>query len=95
MSHTVNLKLFLHTKPAEKYESANVIDGFQYNLLAFEDMKAFGYTFVQPVDLTLTLPEGFDPRQGAVQALEAKRAEFEARIAEINLQIQQYLALEA
>ena len=48
--------------------------------------------------LTIDLPEGFDPRAGAVETLKEQKqelmAEFRARINQIDQQISQYTAIE-
>lgn len=58
-----------------------------------------GFVVVREETLTLEVPEEFDPRPQMVEKLEAEKkrieAEFQARVTQINAQIQSLLAIEA
>jgi len=57
------------------------------------------YVKVSEQDISLEVPDDFDPRIGYVAGLERLKesigAEFQARVTEINAQIQSLLAIEA
>lgn len=62
------------------------------------DMSEYGYVTVMPHEIEVEVPDDFDPRPKQVAALEAEkqkaRAEFHARVTEIDRQIQSLLAIE-
>ena len=62
------------------------------------DMSEHGYVTVMPHEIAVEVPDDFDPRPQQVAALEAEkqkaRAEFHARVTEIDRQIQSLLAIE-
>lgn len=97
----ITLNLFAYCKPAEFYQDgqANVIDGFRYDTVHC-DVTTWGDGYIPAgtATVTITLPEGFDPRAGAVKTLEEQRkkiqAEFQARMNEIDRQISQFTAIE-
>jgi hypothetical protein len=92
---------FAYCKPAAQYELNNqsVIDGFKYSFVHCDVSDwGDGYISAGTATLTIDLPEGFDPRAGAVKTLEEQRkkiqAEFQARMNEIDRQISQFTAIE-
>lgn len=97
----ITIQAFAYCKPAESYQhhQPNVVDGFAYSFIHC-DVKDFGSGYIPAgtAILTIDLPEGFDPRGGAVKELEAQRkkiqAEFQARMNEIDRQISQFTAIE-
>ena len=62
------------------------------------DLSEHGYVTVMPHEIDVEVPDDFDPRPQQVAALEAEkqkaRAEFHARVTEIDRQIQSLLAIE-
>jgi len=98
---TMTINGFAYCKPAESYHKGdvNVIDGFRYyfNCTSVEGWGD-GYINAGEAQLIITLPEGFDPRGGAVKALEEQKrelmAEFQKRITQIDEQINRFTALE-
>lgn len=62
------------------------------------DMSEYGYVTVRPHEIEVEVPDDFDPRPQQIAALEAEkqkaRAEFHARVTEIDRQIQSLLAIE-
>ena len=97
---TLTIEALAYCVPAEDYEfeSKNVFDGFKYDF-AMTDISKLGgkYIYAGTSKLVITLPENFDPRDGAVKALEKQKqqikAEFQARITEIERQISQFQAI--
>lgn len=95
----LTIKGFAYCKPAHEYETGNTNcrDGFAYG---FCHMQLDGYGFISagPATMTIDLPEGFDPRSGAVEVLKEQKqklmAEFQARINQIDQQISQFTAIE-
>lgn len=89
-----------YCQPAKDYECdrQNVVDGFKFDYLCIDPARIPNYTPAGTATLTIDLPEGFDPRAGAVKTLEEQRkkiqAEFQARINEIDRQISQFAAIE-
>jgi len=100
----ITIQGFAYCKPAKSYETSNpnCIDGFTYDFIAFDPSEFSGnsvdYIHIGKATITIDAPDNFDPRAGAVQALEEQRkriqAEFQARITEIDRQISQYTAIE-
>lgn len=86
---------WVYCQPAASYHSrnANIIDGFAYDVYGFEAPGAVGRATV-----TIELPDDFDPRGPAVEALQKEKkelmAKFQARITEIDAQINKFTALE-
>lgn len=97
MAQKVTVKGFVHTRPADPWDNKNVVDGMNYTFFGFEDAKSMGWVAVSPHTFEFVVPEGFDHRVKAVEALEEKRkevrAEFQARITEIDAQIAKFKAL--
>jgi hypothetical protein len=95
----ITIKGFAHCKPANKWntEDSNYRDGFSYDFCHVE-LEGDGFIKAGTATLTIDLPEGFDPRAGAVETLKAEKqkimAEFQARINQIDQQISQYTAIE-
>ncbi|MDH4481435.1 MAG: hypothetical protein QE279_01860 [Rhodoferax sp.] len=92
---------FAFCKPASDWEAnhPNVLDGFKYDYVHCDVSDwGDGYISAGTATLTIDLPEGFDPRAGAVKTLEEQRkkiqAEFQARMNEIDRQISQFTAIE-
>ena len=96
----LTIKGFAYCQPAESWEHGkpNVVDGFAYRFTSSNMDGCKGYIHVGESTLTIDLPEGFDPRAGAVETLKAEKqkimAEFQARINQIDQQISQYTAIE-
>ncbi len=90
---------FAYCKPASKWETGNTNyrDGFAYGFCHME-LNGDGFISAGPATMTIDLPEGFDPRAGAVETLKAEKqkmmAAFQARINQIDQQISQYTAIE-
>ena len=97
---TITIEGFAYCMPAESYQvdRADVFDGFKFDF-AMADMSTLGGKYINAgtSKLIITLPENFDPRDGAVKALEKQKqqikAEFQARITEIERQISQFQAI--
>ena len=72
-------------------------DGSEYRFHQF-DMSEHGYVTVMPHEIAVEVPDDFDPRPHQVAAFIAEkqkaRAEFQARVTEIDRQIQSLLAIE-
>lgn len=97
----ITVQGFAYCKPTESWEGKrpNSVDGFTYDFSgASVEGWGDGYIPAGTATLTIDLPEGFDPRAGAVKTLEERRkkiqAEFQARINEIDRQISQFAAIE-
>lgn len=98
---TLTIEGFAYCKPSEPYEhgSRNSVDGFTYRYSA-HDVKDYGSGYIDAgrATMTIQLPEGFDPRQGAVTALEHQKkaimAEFQKRMTEIDQQISRFTAID-
>lgn len=67
---------------------------------SFKDYEPSGESFVtvRPETLSLEVPDDFDPRPEMVERLKAEKerikAEFQARVTQIDAQIQSLLAIE-
>lgn len=101
MSKTITIPGFIHAKPLREWEEAEgpgIHQGFVLSFWTFDDMKEQGYVRVCNAQVSFELPDGWDPRQGQIEALRAKekalRAEFQARVTEIHAQINKLQALE-
>jgi ABC-type hemin transport system ATPase subunit len=97
----ITIQGFAYCKVAKTYEhgQSDVIDGFKYDIVNCDVSDwGDGYISAGKATLTIELPEGFDPRAGAVKTLEEQRkkiqAEFQARMVEIDRQISQFTAIE-
>lgn len=93
------IKLYVTCEPAKNWEKGNhVIDGFAYGFWLHNPIGIEGYIMAGSIEIDYEPPEGFDPRAGAVAALEAEKtriqAEFQKRITDIEAQINKYTALE-
>lgn len=75
------------------------IYGEPWEFRHFEPSPESENVAVQPHTITVEIPADFDPRPSMVKALEAQkekaRAEFAARVVELDRQINELLALEA
>ena len=95
----ITINGFAHCRPAKSHRhgDANVIDGFAYDFCHVQ-LDGDGCIAVGEATLTFDLPEGFDPRAGAVETLKEQKqklmAEFQARINQIDQQISQFTAIE-
>ena len=95
----ITIKGFAHCTPANSWQSdsSNYRDGFAYDFCHVQ-LDGDGFIAVGEATLTIDLPEGFDPRAGAVETLKEQKqkimAEFQARINQIDQQISQYTAIE-
>lgn len=100
MSKTITIPGFIHAKPLQDWEDEgpHVFQGYALSFWKFEDMKDQGYVHVCDASVSFAIPEGWDPRQGQIEALRAKetalRAEFQRRVTEIHAQINKLQALE-
>ena len=70
----------------------------EYSFATYErDLYSKTLIRVCPHEFSVEIPEGFDMRPGLVAKLEAEKkqlmAEFQARVTEIDRQIQTYLAI--
>ena len=96
----ITIKGFAYCKPAESWEAdrTDVFNGFRYGFIYTNIDGTNGYIHAGTSTLTIDLPEGFDPRAGAVETLKAEKqkimAEFQARINQIDQQISQFTAIE-
>ena len=79
------------------YKKDDWRDGDDYHFNKY-DMSEHGYVTVMPHEIVVEVPDDFDPRPKQVAALIAEkqkaRAEFLARVTEIDRQIQSLLAIE-
>ena len=79
------------------YKKDDWCEGGDYHFYKY-DMSKHGYVAVMPHEIAVEVPDDFDPRPQQVSALEAEkqkaRAEFHARVTEIDRQIQSLLAIE-
>lgn len=70
--------------------------GFQ--VLCFKTADDDFRVWVSEQEIEIDVPEDFDPRQSQIAALEARKAkamaDYHKTVAEINVQISKYLALE-
>jgi hypothetical protein len=96
------ITLYAHCKPAESWDGKDaVFDGFKYDfsIADIANLMGDGSMPAGTIEIDYTPPEGFDPRAGAVKALEAQKrliqAEFEKKITNIQAQINRFTALEA
>ena len=89
------IKGFIHYKNPQAWERNN--NGFMHSTAG--DLSMAGYIKVQAHDLEIEVPDNFDPRPQQVAALQAEqkkvRAEFAARIVELDRQISTLTCLEA
>jgi len=94
MSKTVSFKAFVHPELATGYEqnSTNNVDGMTYHIYGFKTSES-----IAEVDVTFTLPDGFDPASKALKELEEQReelrAKFQMAVNEINDRIDKLQAL--
>ncbi len=62
------------------------------------EMQEYGYATVMPYSIEVEIPDAFDPTAAQVALLEAAkqkaRADFQARVTELDRQIQSLLAIE-
>ena len=87
----VTIKGFIH------YRKQAWMDSGSYSFMPC-DMTECGYVNVMPHEIAVEVPDDFDPRPHQVAALIAEkqkaRADFQARVTEIDRQIQSLLAIE-
>lgn len=100
MSKTITIPGFVWAQPAHAWEKGPaVVDGHTMSFYAFSDMEDHGLVKVTSAVLTFDMPEGWDPRAQQIDALrkeeEKARAAYQARVTEIQAQINNLLALEA
>lgn len=98
---TITIPGFIHAKPVQAWEEGDGPDihrGFALSFWKFGDMKDQGYVRVCDAQVTVELPDNWDPREGQIEALRAKetalRAEFHRRVTEIHAQINKLQAIE-
>lgn len=96
---TKTLQGFVHAH-ANVYGASNddwMVGGFDLSVFRFDDMTVCGYTVVAPATITFEIPDNWDPRLAMVDVLRKEqarvRAEFQAKLNEIEDQINKYLAI--
>lgn len=77
-----------------------VVDGIQFTFSHYDSSKYDeAQVVVQEHSFEVEVPDNFDPREGLVANLEREKrrisAEFQAKVTQINAQIQSLLAIEA
>ena len=91
------IKGFIHYRNNYSSDRDGPYTFLSYDLTGSE--YANGRVMVQPHEFEIEVPDNFDPRPQQVQALEQEkqkaRAEFAARITEIERQISELTCLEA
>ncbi len=70
---TIEIKGFVHCKPAEGYHVNNVVNGLKYSFWDWEDMSSQGFALVSPASITIEITEDFNPNTQFAAALEAGR----------------------
>ena len=97
MAQTITLEGFIHCKPSS-WEHEHMVNGLEFSFWRFETLSSQGYAQVCPAKVTFELPEGFNPNPQFVGSLEAAKkklmAEFQARVNEIDEQINRFTAIE-
>lgn len=70
----------------------------RFVLFTSKDMSQYGYVYVKPVEIEVEAPTDFDPRAAKLASLREEekrvRAEFQARITELQRQQSELLAIE-
>lgn len=87
----MKLKVFLQTRPAESWETIDVVDGFRYTIFTSKDVAYLGWAFVSEAEVEFDLPEGYDPRVGAIQVLKDRKAQLLAETQEKVMQIDEQI----
>ena len=92
----VTVKGFVFWKKG--YQEESVFELLPWDCREWGETNRGGRVFVKEHTTEIEVPDDFDPRQQQVAALEAEkqkaRAEFHARVTEIDRQIQSLLAIE-
>ena len=92
----VTVKGFVFWKKG--YQEEGVFELLPWDCREWNEIVRDGRVFVKEHTTEIEVPDDFDPRQQQVAALEAEkqkaRAEFHARVTEIDRQIQSLLAIE-
>lgn len=96
---SISIPGFIHAKPLMRWEKPDSsVQGMGFSFWTFDDMKDQGYVPVCPYTVTFDLPEGWDPRPGQIEALEAKKdalqREFTKAVVAINAQISRLQAID-
>lgn len=96
---TIELKGFVHCKPAEDWDFGPLtMGGLRYDFSQWENNKSIGYALVSPYTITLDIPDSYNPNGQFIEALEAEKkkamADFQNRVTEIDRQISKYQAIE-
>jgi hypothetical protein len=90
------IKGFIHYRKP-RWDGEKEFEFFGYDLT--DNESAYGRVMVQAHEFEVELPDDFDPRPQQVQALEKEmqkvRADFAARVTEIERQISTLTCLEA
>lgn len=100
MQITLNAVLLAKEVETYDFESCGMKNETTFSLWNV-DISTTSHDYVKVSDhqFTLEVPDDFDPRAGYVANLEREKerlsAEFQARVTEINAQIQSLLAIEA
>ena len=88
---------FIYAEQPESWQinSPEIVDGVSYRFSVYDLNKP---TKLCPFEMTFELPKKFNPIDGLVKNLKAEkqkvRTEFQARITDIDRQINQLLAIE-
>jgi beta-mannanase len=89
---TATIKGFIHFRDRSNWEDS------KYAFFMSDDMSECGYVKVMAYELTIEIPDAFNPTAAQLDALEKQRAalskEFNLRIAQINDQISKLQCLE-
>lgn len=98
----VTMTGFVMAQKTREYdcEKHQVVDGIRYTFSHYNSsMYDSNLVMVQEHSFEVEVPDDFDPREGLVANLELEKkkitAEFQAKVTQINAQIQSLLAIEA
>ncbi|MBB5414052.1 hypothetical protein [Paraburkholderia atlantica] len=98
----ITTKVHVHAKQVQRYcaDTGTFTEELGWEVYPFDMSKSFGdRVSVGEQEITIDVPDDFDMRTGLVANLEAEKkrlmAEFNARVAAIDGQIQKYLAIDA
>jgi hypothetical protein len=97
------MKGFIYAKGTRHfdYKTAKFVEGPEYLFHSTDNLSGEhfkDYVLICPHEIIVEIPDGFDPRAQLVQNLETEKkrlkAEFGRRVAQIEREIQTYLAIE-
>ena len=96
MKHTIHGHLYWHMT---KYMKAPAFVFEKYDRREWSEDSRDGHVWIREHSIEVDVPDNFDPRPSMVEALrkekERIRAEFAAKVTELDKQINNLLALEA